>query len=174
MHRIGSTRASKGDLVDALLECHGRIRQMTAIARALVAAGPDRIDREVSEAAGRVRRYFVEALPRHVADEEESIRPRLRGREQVVDAAMAEMSADHHNHEAPVARLIELCSRLEVAPEALEAARGELDEVVRALESDFAVHLEREEQVIFPAIRRLLSSEEQAAIHGEMRARRAM
>jgi iron-sulfur cluster repair protein YtfE (RIC family) len=87
---------------------------------------------------------------------------------------MAEMSADHHNHEAPVARLIELCSRLEVAPEALEAARGELDEVVRALESDFAVHLEREEQVIFPAIRRLLSSEEQEAIHGEMRARRAM
>ena len=173
MLQIGTRRAEGGDLVDALLECHGRIRQITGIARALAAAGPDRPAQELREAAGRVRRYFAEALPRHVEDEDASIVPRLRGRDPEVDAALAAMSAEHQHHGPGVARLVELCGRVERAPEELPAVAAELGEVSRALEAEFAVHLAREEQVILPAIRRLLSAEDQAAVRAEMRARRA-
>jgi iron-sulfur cluster repair protein YtfE (RIC family) len=173
MLQIGTRRAEGGDLVDALLECHGRIRQVMAIARALAGAGPERGAQEIREAAARVRRYFTEALPRHVEDEDASIVPRLRGLAPEVDAALGEMSAEHQHHEAQVARLVALCRRLEGAPEELPAARAELDPISRALEADFSVHLEREEQIIFPAIRRLLGEEERAAIQAEMRQRRS-
>ena len=173
MLQIGTRRAEDGDLVDALLECHGRIRQITGVARALAVAGPDRAPQELREAAARVRRYFAEALPRHVEDEDASILPRLRGRDPDVDAALAAMSAEHEHHGAGVARLVELCARVERAPEELPALAAELDRVSRALEAEFAVHLEREERVILPAIRRLLGAEEQSAVRAEMRARRA-
>lgn len=172
MLQIGTRRAGDGDIVDALLECHERIRQMTALARALSGAGPERRAEEVREAASRVRRYFTEALPRHVEDEEASIAPRLRGRDPEVDAALDEMGAEHQAHEARVARLVALCRTLEGAPDELAAARDELDQVSRFLEAEFAVHLEREETVILPALRRLLDADERAAIQAEMRARR--
>ncbi|HLU67560.1 MAG TPA: hemerythrin domain-containing protein [Kofleriaceae bacterium] len=172
MLQIGGRGRQAKDLVDALLDCHGRIRQMMEIARALVAAAPGAPAGEVREAAARVRRYFVEALPRHVEDEEASIAPRLRGRDPAVDAALAEMTAEHTRHDALVARLVALCRRLEAEPERLPEVQGELGEVTGALDAELAAHLAREEEVVFPAIRRLLDEGERAAIHAELRARR--
>jgi hypothetical protein len=67
------------DIVDLLLECHERIRSFIGLAGRLANCGPVS-DTEVSDAAARVVRYFSESLPLHVADEEESILPRLLGR----------------------------------------------------------------------------------------------
>jgi hypothetical protein len=110
-------RESGGDVVDALLECHERIRRFAALAVTLAEARAPGAE-EVREAAGQVRRYFLEALPLHVADEDESIVPRLRGRDAEVDAALATMSAEHEGHRAPLAELVSTCAALEAAPAA--------------------------------------------------------
>jgi iron-sulfur cluster repair protein YtfE (RIC family) len=175
---IGPRRGAGGggpgeaDAVDALLDCHQRIRQMSGLART-IAAAQDRPDAEVREAAGRVRRYFTESLAHHVEDEESSLSPRLRGRETSVDDALDRMEAEHADHEPLIARLVAMCTELERNPAALAAVRAELDEVGTRLADDFAVHLDREEQIVFPAVRRLLGADERAAIRAEMRARRA-
>ncbi|HEU5061001.1 MAG TPA: hemerythrin domain-containing protein, partial [Kofleriaceae bacterium] len=96
--RIGQTSGGEGDPVDALLACHDRIRTFVALAgRAAAGAGAPG---EIAEACRRIERYFREAMPLHVADEEESILPRLRGREAALDRALAEMHEQHSAHEA--------------------------------------------------------------------------
>lgn len=171
MIKIGSRRGQSGDAVDALLDCHARIREMITLARALAGAH-GRTDAEIAEAAARVRRYFIESLAHHVEDEEQSLLPRLRGRDPDVDAALDLMAAEHAAHEPLVARLVAACAALESRPGALPDMRDELDQVGAQLSGELAVHLDREEQVVFPAVRRLLSADERDQIRAEMRARR--
>lgn len=159
--RIGE-REPEGDVVDSLLACHRRIRSFLALA-ARVGQGGDPAD-QVAEACGQIGRYFREALPRHVADEEESILPRLRGRDADLDAALAAMQEQHSEHEAHLAEL--------AAALANPAARARIAAAAAALEQSFAPHLELEEAIIFPGIRRLLSAGELADIAAEVRSRR--
>jgi iron-sulfur cluster repair protein YtfE (RIC family) len=168
---IGSRRVQGGDAVDALFDCHARIREMTALARALAGA-QGRTDAEIAEAAARVRRYFTESLAHHVEDEEQSLLPRLRGRDPAVDAALDRMAGEHVAHEPLVAGLVAACAALESRPGALSGMRAELEQVSAQLAGELAVHLDAEEQIIFPAVRRLLSADERDQIRAEMRARR--
>jgi len=170
---IGSRRGKDrddGDVVDALLECHGRIRDMLAIAARLGAADAPGAE-DVRTAAARVRRYFVEALPRHVADEEEDLQPRLVGRDPAVDAALATMHADHAEHERDLGRFLELCATLEQDPARHGELAAALAGAAATVASRLAPHLELEEQVIFPAVRALPAAEREA-ISAAMRARR--
>jgi hypothetical protein len=80
---IGAPRPAAG-AVELLLECHERIRHFARLALKL-AGTRDLPPAEVAEAAAAVRRYFAEALPLHAADEEESMMPRLRGRDPAVE-----------------------------------------------------------------------------------------
>lgn len=165
---IGQRRRS-GDVVDALLECHDRIRTFTALARA---AGERSASRgEISDACERVERYFTVALPLHVTDEEESLAPRLRGRSPGIDGALAAMHQQHAEHDAGVRELVSAAAALRAAPD--EADRRErLAAAARELERAFAGHLRLEEEVLFPALRQLLAPADLDAIAREMRARR--
>ena len=156
---IGTRRGEGGDVVAQLLECHGRIRAQLALAARLAAApgAPD-----LADAAARVRRYFADALPRHVADEDEELIPRLRGRDPALDAALATMHRDHAGHDAAVARLVAACDALDLPAIAAAAA---------ALDALLTPHLALEEATIFPAIRALPAADH-AAIAAAMRARR--
>lgn len=168
--RLGKP-AVAGDAVDLLLECHDRIRSFLALARRIAEAGPGGAE-GVSEAADRVRRYFGEALPLHARDEEESVLPRLRGRDPAVDAALGTMAREHEEHERPLRVLVDACAGLARDP----ARHAELARVLLAataeLERHFAAHLRREEEVIFPAVRRLLDPASDRDIVRELRARR--
>lgn len=170
--RLGAP-AAPNDAVDLLLECHDRIRAFLGLAGRL---GEARGEPEgvVMDAAGRVHRYFAQALPLHALDEEESIAPRLRGRERAVDVELATMVREHREHEAPLALLLEACAQLAREP----ARHAELGAVVRRasgeLQRHFAPHLAREEEVVFPAVRRLLDAPADAAIVKEIRLRRGV
>ncbi|ABS25811.1 hemerythrin domain-containing protein [Anaeromyxobacter sp. Fw109-5] len=170
--RIGGT-AAPGDAVDLLLECHVRIRSFLALARRIAEAG-EADEGGVAEAAERVRRYFTQALPLHARDEEDSILPRLRGREPAVDAALDEMTREHADHEAPLAVLVGACEELSRAPRCLAALAPVVARATGELEQHFAAHLEREEQVIFPAMRRLFDRATDEALVREIRARRGV
>jgi iron-sulfur cluster repair protein YtfE (RIC family) len=169
LHSIGR-RAKSEDLVALLLDCHGRIRTFTGMA---IVAG-DRMEaplEDVVDACRRVERYFRQALPLHVQDEEESVLPRLIGRSAELDAALARMREEHELHAEPLGRLLALGAVVRATPDDA-GARAALASVGRQLTTAFEPHLEAEERVVFPAIRALVSTEEQAAILGELRARR--
>lgn len=171
LHSIRSKRGSEpGDLVDMLLECHVRIRSFAALAVA-VAERSDTPSLEVVHACVRVERYFTEALPLHVRDEEESILPRLRGQSSAVDAALGSMHDQHDLHVDVVARVLAAATALRSSPRD-PGARAALLLVARPLRVVLEPHLTAEEEIIFPAVRALLSAADQAAIVRELRERR--
>jgi iron-sulfur cluster repair protein YtfE (RIC family) len=164
--------ATDRDIVDLLLDCHERIRSMTALARRLAEA-EGLPEAEIVEAADRVRRYFGIALALHARDEDESLVPRLRGKDSQLDAALAEMSREHGEHDEPVARLLAACDVIAEEPGRLAEVAPALGTAARELERHFVVHLEREEKVIFPAIREHLPPTDLARMVEELRARRS-
>lgn len=163
-------RNSTGDVVDLLRECHARIRRFLELATRL-AATPSVAAGEVRTVTEQIRRYFVEAFPLHLADEDESILPTLSGRAPSVDAALATMHADHVDHAGLVERLIELCAQLHDEPEALPAQAAGLATATEALRAVLEPHLMLEEREIFPAIARLAAADRDA-IKTAMRQRR--
>lgn len=169
LHTIGR-KARNDDLVGLLLDCHQRIRTFITLAVAVSERMDASVD-EVIDVCSRVERYFTEALPLHVLDEEKSILPRLQGRSGDVDAALQRMHEQHALHVELIHRL--LASSAEVRATPTDAsARSALLEVASQLQADFEPHLQAEERIIFPAIGVLVSSEEQREIVSELRARR--
>lgn len=158
------------DLIDLLGECHGRIRRFIALARE-AAARTDAPSGQVIEACAEVERYFRQALPLHVADEEESIAPRLHGLSAEVDRALGAMEEQHQRHAAKLA--VFLRALAEVRGDPRDTTRREpLARAAQDLETEFEEHLSLEETVIFPAIRQFFSHETQTLILDELRRRR--
>jgi hemerythrin-like domain-containing protein len=166
---LGAPTRPEG-LVPLLLDCHARIRKFTAMAAA-IADGQETSETDLREACAACRRYFVEALPRHVADEEERILTRLRGRDDALDEALGLMHDQHGEHGPMLAELVDILERVEASP-ADRTAREALARVTATLQRDFEDHLHREETLIFPKIDSLLTPEDHAKIRGELRARR--
>lgn len=154
-----------------MVDCHGRIRDLTAVAVRLGGAIEADAD-DVAEAATRVSRYFSEALPRHEADEEESMRPRLAGVSPAVDAALADMTAQHGELHGHVDELVEITSSIAGDPLLRDGLSARLGDVAVTLNGLWEVHLELEETVLFPAVT-ALDDDVQAEIRAEMHGRRA-
>lgn len=152
-------------------DCHAKIRHFIGLARAAGEAAATA--EEIADACAQAARYFAEALPLHVADEEESLLPRLRGREPALDVALTTMHDEHVEHDRHDAgALLASLRALQSAPTD-SVLRSELSVIARRCEASLTRHLEQEERIIFPAIERLLSVSEQDAILLELRARRA-
>ena len=167
---LGSPAAAPESLLQLLLACHTHIRRFARLALT-VGARPELPSAEVKEATTQCLRYFTEALPLHVRDEEDSLWPRLAGRSATLDATLAQMRAQHFGH---VARL----TALEAALRAVHARPNEpalhrqLAAAASTLETDFEDHLALEETELFPFLEQTLSAEDQEAVIEELRARR--
>lgn len=154
-----------------LTACHERIRDNLVLARRI--ATERQIDPEdLRQAAERVQRYFGIALPLHVADEDASIAPRLASSSAVLSVTLDVMHQQHLTYHPLLEWLVDLCSRVAQKPEEITATRELILQTLALLETPMQTHLELEEQVVFPAVARL-STEVQASIVSEMRARRA-
>lgn len=168
--QLRKTAQRPATLVDLLLACHGKIRHFTEVARAAgeLVAPPAAL----VEACDSAHRYFAEALPLHVADEEQSLLPRLVGRDPALDQALFAMQAEHEAHAAGITALLAALRSVACAPED-GALRRALACAALQTAALFAPHLQAEEQHVFPALHRLLSEAEQQAVIGELRARRS-
>jgi iron-sulfur cluster repair protein YtfE (RIC family) len=174
MISIGSRpRGAPSGFVGMLADCHTRIRRFAALAQRL-ADERDASPEAIRDAAHRVQRYFGEALPLHVADEDETVVPRLLGREPELDASLHRMSDEHRGHGDPLAELLELCGRLTREPASHAEVRDRLRAVTAVLVPAFTDHLAHEEEVIFPALASLFAGEPgvEAEMLDELRARR--
>jgi hemerythrin-like domain-containing protein len=162
-----------------LSDCHRRIERFLATLVAIAGArrgGPlSDTDRLALEAA---LRYFDTAAPRHTADEEDSVFPRLRvaadpGARAALDA-LQRLEADHRlaeEHHQLVSRL----GRQWLSIGTLSARDSQvLGERLAALERLYRDHIAVEDHEIFPAAGRALSPSELEAIGREMAARRGV
>jgi hypothetical protein len=157
-------------LTRAILDCHERIRRFCGLGLALArhTGAPE----EARAAAGQIRRYFADSLPRHTSDEDESLMPRLVGRDPALDAALALMAGDHERHEPLRVQLVELCASVEGDSLGLGDRREDLHRLTAAFEGCLLPHLAFEERVVVPAMA-LLGPDDLRSIGDEMRARRA-
>lgn len=168
---IGAKRSSE-DLRELLLDCHKKIRAFSALAVTL-SEREDVSPQEVSDACERCARYFTEALPLHVADEDESIVPRMKdSADGAVRAALLTMSDEHTRHRPMLSALLAALAAMRERGSTTET-RSALAAIAPAIQREFEAHLQREETVIFTAIPSALSKQSQREIIGELRARRA-
>lgn len=192
LHTLGP-RAAPEDFVGLLLECHRRIRHFVELAQE-VGRRTELPEAEVVEACARCERYFTEALPLHVEDEEKSVLPRLKGARLEAEAeqgteeapddvaerepaglelsdALDAMHAQHLEHEPLLRALLESLRSVRGEPRD-QARRARLSAAAAQLGLEFEKHLALEEEVLFPAIRSRLSDEAQQQALLELRARR--
>ena len=162
------------DPFSLLLECHQRIRTFLAMGQRLAAA-LDAPPRDVSEAAGRLERYFTVGLPKHVADEDLSLAPRLREREPSAEllATLETVERQHRELEVLLERLVARWRELQTAPERLAALAPALATDSEQLAVRMEEHLLLEERTLFPMVGAHLSEESVATLGAEMRARRS-
>jgi len=161
-----------------LSDCHRRIEHflqvLLAIDRAAaggpLAAGP-RAELEAALA------YFSTAAPKHTADEEQSLFPRLRA---VSDPAsiqalnlLGRLERDHQKADRHHAAVDELGRRWLATGRLDPVAAAALRAHLAALDAIYAEHIGIEDRDLFPAAARLLSATQLHAIGIEMAARRS-
>lgn len=170
-HISRSKKPDSFELVELLLECHARIRLFVSLARE-AGRRTDAPEQETVDACLRVERYFTEALPLHLADEEQSIQPRLRACcSEKVKAALETMAEQHTLHEPKTQALLSASAAVRENPGDLEL-RAVLMAAACELEREFSEHLQLEETLIFPAIHTEIPKDEQDHIVQELRLRR--
>lgn len=177
---LGPAKQSSFDQPLALLsECHRRIERFLGDMLSVVKLrrGGALEDADRSLLAGGVQ-YFSVAAPRHTADEEESLFPRLRSaREKRVQSALEEIERledDHRRADVFHAQANALAGRW-LAEGALDSADvNQLEELLESLAAIYRDHIAIEDARVFPAAGAVLTAEEQQAIGREMAARRGL
>jgi hemerythrin-like domain-containing protein len=160
-----------------LSDCHRRIEYFLGVLVTIARQrGGEVLTAGEREQMRTALRYFAEAAPRHTADEEESLFPRLRA---VDDPAarhaldtLARLETDHDEAERRH-RAVDALAERWMAEERLDAAavtalQGHLD----VLQQLYAAHIKVEDHEVFPAAARLLRPEALADVGREMAARR--
>ena len=123
-------------------------------------------------------RYFREAAPKHTADEEESLFPRLRELQSAeVESAFSklqELEGEHRWAEPLHAQVeslgLQYLSQGQLSPAQVEAFRS----VVNELAGMYKRHIAVEDGTLFPVAAKVLSDSEKQAIAAEMAKRRAV
>jgi hemerythrin-like domain-containing protein len=162
---------AKQDAISWLLACHSRIHHFTSLAQK-IASSKDASTQDIKEAAEAVHRYFTIALPLHEQDEEDSLLPRLFGRDPIIDTALSQMREEHRTIDLVVALLCSRMKRLmDGAP--LHEVNAEIQTDATTLASLWTHHLTREEEVIFPFAEKVLSETQREELRQEMKSRRA-
>ncbi|SFD17579.1 Hemerythrin HHE cation binding domain-containing protein [Thiohalospira halophila DSM 15071] len=150
--------------------CHRRMLENIATLERL--AGHLRhtgVDDQAAAAADRVRRYFNEAAPRHHADEEEDLFPRLRSAcpgDRALHAELDDLAGGHGELDRAWATLEPALAAIAEGHEAiLEPA-----EYVATVRD----HVAREDEVVAPRLRAALTADDLRAAGTAMAARRGL
>ena len=121
-------------------------------------------------------RYFREAAPKHTADEEDSLFPRLRRiKSPELEAALQKLDTLEVDHRwaEPLHATVEQLGLAYLGAGSLSAGDSTcFRDAVERLATMYRRHIEVEDREVFPIAARLLPKHEQEAIAREMAARR--
>lgn len=161
-----------------LSDCHRRIEMFLGILlRVAHEMRGKPLGAEAIEAVRKAKRYFSEAAPRHTADEEESLFPRVRAALDEKTESLTALDRLSHEHETADclhARADALLARWLGDGILSGEDSAELTSVLEQLDQLYKTHIEIEESVVFPLAGRLLSQPELTQVGSEMKARRGL
>lgn len=174
--QIGAKTHSFSDPTALLSDCHRRIEMFLGALEKVAALIDQPLANDTRVALKTALRYFREAAPKHTADEEVSVFPRLRRAD---DAEMKNALATLDSLEQEHRRADHLHARVDVlGKRALEESRlppadaTAFQEGVAELASIYKAHIRIEDDLIFPIAGRVLSRADKQIIATEMSARR--
>lgn len=162
-----------------LRDCHRRIeRSRGVLVHVAGSVSGAQLSGEQRSAWENALRYFREAAPKHTADEEESLFPRMRAnRAANLEAALVRVRALKQDHEL-AAKLHEevdvLGRKWPGGGQLKEAESRRLSEVPAELTQLYRRHIAVEDGEVFPAADAALTPEERPAVGKEMSARRGV
>jgi hemerythrin-like domain-containing protein len=174
--QIGATTHSFSEPTGLLSDCHRRVGLFMAALQSVAAVSDGPLTDDFRRSLDLALRYFREAAPKHTADEEKSLFPRLRQIQspEMQDALrkLGALEEDHRWAESLHKTADQLgtayLNQGSLSPEDSRLFR----ETVDRLADMYARHIQIEESDVFPIADRVLSKEEQEAIAREMAARR--
>ncbi len=162
-----------------LSDCHRRIeRFLGVLAQIARSAGGRALTPEEGRSLTTALRYFRDAAPRHTADEEESLFPRIRGCGGAEIAAALDkvdaLEADHQRANSLHAEVDEIFSEWQRAGMIPAEREQRLRQDLAQLAALYSEHIRVEDEVLFPFAGSVLDAEAQAAIGREMAGRRGL
>jgi hemerythrin-like domain-containing protein len=175
---IGAKRESDfTDPIGMLSDCHRRIEMfLNVLVRVAEQAQGAALNEEQRGALESALRYFREAAPKHTADEEESLFPRLRQIESAeVRALMARIDSLEEEHVCAdrIHDEVDNLGRLWLRDGTLSPEQGSrLLTLLLQLRDLYRHHIATEDNEVFPTARAALSAADRTAIGGEMASRR--
>jgi hemerythrin-like domain-containing protein len=166
------------DPIGLLGDCHRRIERFLSVLARVAAEGRGPLDAATGAAFENALRYFRDAAPKHTADEEHSLFPRLRqsGHPEAA-AAAARASALERDHRLAVElhAQVDALGRAWLGSGALDSAEAQrLSRLLAGLAALYGSHIAAEDNEVFPVAARVLSLADRAAMGGEMAARRGL
>lgn len=167
------------DPLGLMTDCHRRIeRFLDALKLVAQNAAGRELSAEEGNAVETALLYFREAGPRHTADEEDSLFPRMRVAPSCdVISMLAQLSALKSDHERVTvlhASVESIFGRWRTENKLESKDTQQLRADLRALCEIYKRHIAVEESVVFPLARRILNSSTQMAMGEEMRCRRGL
>lgn len=161
-----------------LSDCHRRIERFLAALVLVVGRGGEQLDPADRRPLESALHYFATAAPRHTADEEESLFPRLRacGDPQAASAleAVNRLESDHRAAEEHHASVDRIGRRWLVEGTLADAEAAALVQHLEALQGIYGAHIALEDRELFPTAGRLLSASDLEAMGREMADRRGV
>lgn len=174
--QIGAKTHNFTDPTGLLSDCHRRIEMFleTLAAAGKVMDAPPSLD--TARALQSALVYFRQAAPKHTADEEQSLFPRLRGREEPeLKSALSTLDRLEKDHEAvsPLHAEVERLAETYLETGSLSASDVQaFQTAVARLQETYREHIRVEDFTVFPLAAHLLSDSDKSAIAQEMATRR--
>jgi len=167
------------DPIGLLTDCHRRIeRFLSVLAQVGAQAQGGSLTSEQRTALETALRYFRESAPKHTADEEQTLFPRLRSVDRpevkAVLASVDSLESDHSQAEKSHAEVDRL-GQAWLAAGSLPPNDGtRFTALVAGLAELYREHIAVEEHEVFPVAAAVLGKLQHDAMGGEMAARRGL
>jgi len=176
--QIGTKAHDFSDPTGLLSDCHRRIEMFLGTLQRVAEVIDGPLTNEARTALESAVRYFQEAAPKHTADEEESLFPRLRQiHHPDMKSALSTLDAlesEHRRADALHAEVQTLGCQCLYEGHLRARAASRFRQAVSDLASIYGEHIRIEDTVVFPAAKRTLSGPEKSAIAKEMATRREL
>lgn len=176
--QIGEKKqADFSDPIGMLTDCHRRVESFLG---ALLTLARERQGGTLDEGSRasllKALDYFRHSGPRHTADEEESLFPRMQDSAAGADAlrSIEALHADHVTADRGHAEIDSLGTRWLTDGQLSAGDAARMAELLEQLSSLYEHHIGVEEREVFPTAGRILSREHLAAIGQEMARRRGI
>ena len=176
--QIGEKAHNFTDPTGLLSDCHRRIEMFMRVLEGVAKLVDSPLDEETRQLLTTALGYFRNAAPKHTADEEESLFPRLRLlRSLEIEAAVSkldELESEHCWAEPLHARVDELGQEYLLRGRLSAEQIDEFRSGVAQLSAMYEHHISIEDGTLFPVARKVLSDRDKQVIAEEMAKRRAV